>query len=81
MAAFIQDLRYGVRLLFRHRGFTVVAALVLAFGIGAIGQVAVQILEQMRDGRQWLAFVSGSRVLGGLVAGFAIMYVTGLVIG
>ncbi len=35
MAAFIQDLRYGVRLLFRHRGFTVVAALVLAFGIGA----------------------------------------------
>ena len=35
MAAFIQDLRYGVRLLFRHRSFTVVAALVLAFGIGA----------------------------------------------
>src|SRR6187401_2781750 len=35
MAAFIQDLRYGVRLLFRHRGFTVVAALVLALGIGA----------------------------------------------
>ena len=26
---------YGVRLLFRHRDFTVVAALVLAFGIGA----------------------------------------------
>ena len=35
MTAFLQDLRYGTRLLFRHRGFTVVAALVLAFGIGA----------------------------------------------
>jgi predicted permease len=35
MAAFLQDLKFGVRLLFRHRGFTVVAALVLAFGIGA----------------------------------------------
>ncbi len=35
MAAFLQDLRYGVRLLYRHRGFTAVAALVLAFGIGA----------------------------------------------
>ena len=35
MAALLQDLRFGIRLLFRHRGFTVVAALVLAFGIGA----------------------------------------------
>ncbi len=35
MSAFLQDLKYGVRLLFRHRGFTVVAALVLALGIGA----------------------------------------------
>jgi len=37
MAAFLQDIRHGFRLLFlyRHRGFTAVAALVLAFGIGA----------------------------------------------
>jgi predicted permease len=35
MAAFLQDLKHGVRLLVRHRGFTVVAALVLALGIGA----------------------------------------------
>ena len=35
MASLLQDLRHGFRLLFRHRGFTVVAALVLAFGIGA----------------------------------------------
>jgi len=35
MAAFLQDVRHGIRLLFRYRGFTVVAALVLALGIGA----------------------------------------------
>lgn len=35
MANFLQDLKFGVRLLFRHRGFTVVAVLVLALGIGA----------------------------------------------
>src|SRR4030095_9577712 len=35
MAAFFQDLKYGVRLLVRHRGFTFIATLVLALGIGA----------------------------------------------
>ena len=35
MATFLQDLRLGVRLLWRQRGFTAIAAVVLALGIGA----------------------------------------------
>jgi predicted permease len=35
MASFFQDLRHGFRLLVRQRGFTAVAVIVLALGIGA----------------------------------------------
>jgi zinc transporter ZupT len=57
------------------------SVLFLAIGVGAIAQVIVQIARQMRqEGSMMRAFANGP-VLAGLFAGFAVMYVTGMLVG
>jgi ZIP family zinc transporter len=53
----------------------------LALGVGAIAQVTVQILGQVSDGRPILRYLGSGPVLAGLTAGFAVMYITGMLIG
>jgi len=57
------------------------AVLFLAVGAGAIAQVVVQITRQMAGGRPLAAHVATPAVLGGLFAGFLVMYATGMLIG
>src|SRR5689334_1949005 len=45
--AMIQDLRFGVRMLLKHKGFTTVAILSLALGIGA-NTAIFQLLDAVR---------------------------------
>jgi hypothetical protein len=57
------------------------AALFLAIGAGAIAQVLVQIARQVAGSRQVTQFFATGPALTGLLAGFAVMYVTGMVVG
>jgi len=56
------------------------AVVFLGVGVGAIAQVVVQIGRQVGRATSAPALASGP-VLSGLVAGFAVMYVTGMLVG
>ena len=57
------------------------SVLFLAIGVGAIAQVVIQIGRQVgRESASGTRFVSGP-VMAGLLAGFAVMYVTGMLVG
>ena len=57
------------------------SVLFLAVGVGAIAQVVVQIVRQMAGGQPASQQLSRGPVLAGLVAGFAVMYLTGMMVG
>jgi zinc transporter ZupT len=57
------------------------SVLFLAIGVGAIAQVIVQIVRQMASGQPISAQLARGPVLGGLAAGFAVMYLTGMLVG
>ncbi len=59
----------------------VVAVLCLGLGAGAIAQVIYQVARQMAGARPVLAHFASAPIAAGLLAGFAVMYATGMLIG
>lgn len=57
------------------------ALLFLGLGVGAIAQVTVQILRQTTAGIPLGQYFSTGTVVAGLLAGFVVMYTTGMLIG
>lgn len=57
------------------------SVLFLALGVGAIAQVTRQIARQIGKGDERSRAFTSTPVLGGLLAGFAVMYVTGMLVG
>ena len=57
------------------------SVLFLAIGAGAIAQVVVQIGKQMAGEMPVMRFFSAGHVMAGLLAGFAVMYATGMMVG
>jgi zinc transporter ZupT len=53
----------------------------LAIGTGAIAQVVVQITRSVAGERELATFLRSRSVIGGLVAGFGVMYLTGMLVG
>jgi hypothetical protein len=52
----------------------------LALGAGAIAQVSWQIARQLAGDRSVVAFFARRDALAGLVSGFVLMYVTGMLV-
>jgi hypothetical protein len=59
----------------------VLAVLFLGLGAGAILQVALQIARQVAGERPMAERFASAPVMIGLVAGFGVMYATGLLVG
>lgn len=59
----------------------VTAVLFLGLGAGAIAQVVVQISRQMASGRPLVERFATAPIMMGLLAGFAVMYATGMLVG
>jgi zinc transporter, ZIP family len=59
----------------------VLAVLFLGLGAGAIAQVVLQIAKQMSGGSAIAERFASAPILAGLLAGFAVMYATGLLVG
>jgi zinc transporter ZupT len=57
------------------------SVLFLAIGAGAIAQVVLQIGRQMAGEEPLARFFSTAHVMAGLVAGFVVMYATGMLVG
>ncbi len=53
----------------------------LAVGAGAIAQVVVQITRSLAGERELSSFLRSRAVIGGLIAGFGVMYLTGMLVG
>ena len=57
------------------------SVLFLAIGAGAIAQVILQIGKQTAGELSMVRFFSATHIMAGLFAGFAVMYVTGMLVG
>jgi ZIP family zinc transporter len=57
------------------------SVIALAVGVGAIAQVVVQVMAQTAGDRPVRQFAASGPACAGLAAGFAVMYVTGLLVG
>jgi zinc transporter, ZIP family len=57
------------------------SVLFLAVGVGAIAQVVVQIVRQAAGGQPVARYLATAPVMTGLLAGFVVMYATGMLVG